>query len=84
MKEHMIADDVKIHGKDEATHDMNLIQVVNQCRKVGLKINADKCFFKSKSIPFFGHVISDQGVRPDPTKMEMIKNIPTPTSKQKI
>ena len=82
---HVIADDVKIHGEDEATHDMNLIQVLNQCRKVGLKLNADKCvFFKSKYIPFFGHVISDQGVKPDPAKIDAIRNMPTPTSKYKL
>ena len=29
----VIADDIKIHGPDEATHDKYLIQVLNQCRK---------------------------------------------------
>ena len=56
---HIIADDVKIHGQDEATHDKHLIQVLNQCKKVGLRLNADKCIFKATSIPFFGHVISN-------------------------
>ena len=46
---HVIADDVKIHGQDEATHNKHLIQVLNQCRKVGLKLNAEKCIFKSES-----------------------------------
>ena len=81
---HVIADDVKIHGENEVTHDQNLIQVLNQCRKVGLKLNAEECVFKAKSIPFFGHVISDQGVKPDPAKMDMIKNMPTPTSKHEL
>ena len=40
---HVIADDVKIHGQDGATHDKHLTQVLNQCRKVGLKLNAEKC-----------------------------------------
>ena len=44
---HIIADDVKIHGQDEATHNKHLIQVLNQCRKVGLKLNGDKCIFKA-------------------------------------
>ena len=81
---HVIADDVKIHGENETTHDQNLIQVLNQCRKVGLKLNAEKCVFKARSIPFFRHVISDQGVKPDPTKMDVIKNMPTPTSKHEL
>ena len=80
----MIADDVKIHGKNEATHDQNLIQVLNQCRKVGFKLNTEKCVFKARSIPFFGHVISDQGVKPDPAKMDAVKNMPTPTSKHEL
>ena len=45
---HVIANDVKIHGADEATHDQNLIQVLNQCRKIGLKMNSDKCIFQVK------------------------------------
>ena len=81
---HVIADDIKIHGEDEATHDMYLIQVLDQCRKVGLKLNLDKCVFKSTSIPFFGHVISDEGVPPDPAKLDAIRNMPSPTSKHEI
>ena len=77
----VIADDVKIHGPDEATHDKHLIQVLNQCRKVGFKLNAEKCIFKATSIPFFGHVISDQGIKPDPKKIEAIRTMTTPTLK---
>ena len=64
----VIADDVKNHGPDEATHDKHLIQVLNQCRKVSLKLNAEKSIFKAESIPFFGHVISRDGIKPDPKK----------------
>ena len=32
----------------------------------------------------FGHVISDQGVKPDPAKMDAIRNMPTPTSKHEL
>ena len=71
---HVIADDVKIHGQDEATHNKHLIQVLNQCRKVSLKLNAEKCIFKATSIPFFGHVISREGIKPDPKKIEAVKD----------
>ena len=46
--------------------------------KVRLKLNLDKCAFKSTSIPFFRHVISD------PAKLDAIKNMPSPTLKHKI
>ena len=79
----VIADDVKIHGPDEATHDKHLIQVLNQCRKVSLKLNAEKCIFKATSIPFFGHV-SREGIKPDPKKIEAVKTMMTPTSKLEL
>ena len=81
---HVMADDMKIHGQDKATHDKHLIQVLNQCRKVGLKLNADKCIFKSESIPFFGNVISREGIKPDPKKIEAVKTMTTPTSKLEL
>ena len=62
---------MKIHGPDEATQNKHLIQVLNQCRKVDLKLNAEKCIFKAESILFFGHVISRDGIKPDPKKMDM-------------
>ena len=81
---HVIVDDMKIHGQDEANHDKHLIQVLNQCRKVGLKLNAEKCIFKSESMPFFGHIISREGIKPEPKKMDVIKTMTTPTSKLEL
>ena len=44
---HVIADDVKIHGDSKSTHDLHLLEVLNQCKKIGLKLNADKMYFQS-------------------------------------
>ena len=41
-------------------------------------------FFKSESIPFFGHVISREGIKPDPKKIEAVKTMTTPTSKLEL
>ena len=71
-------------AQDEANHDKHLIQVLNQCRKVGLKLNAEKCIFKSESMPFFGHIISREGIKPEPKKMDVIKTMTTPTSKLEL
>ena len=80
----MIADDVKIHGPDEATHDQPFIQVLNQCRKVGLKLNAEKCIFKADSVPFLGHIISRNGIKPDPKKMDAVRTMMMPTSRLEL
>ena len=37
----VIADDVMIHGEKDEQHDKNLIQVLNKCREIGLKLNPE-------------------------------------------
>ena len=42
--------------------------------------NPDKCIFKQDSISFYGVTLSSEGVKPDPRKIETIKNLPDPKS----
>ena len=39
----IIADDVMIHGNTDEEHDHHLIQVLNKCHEIDLKLNPDKC-----------------------------------------
>lgn len=69
-----IADDIVIYGNDLADHDAKLKAVVECARETGLRFNADKCKIRSSEIPFFGHIISASGLRPDPQKVQAINN----------
>ena len=71
---HIIADDVLIVGSeiglsDDRDHDRCLIQVLNHCQEVGLKLNAAKCIFKAKQVVFYGHLVHIKGLSPDPRKV---------------
>ena len=55
----IIADDIVIHGESDSQHDKHLLQVLNKCREIGLKLNPDKCIFGESLVPFYGNVISD-------------------------
>ena len=44
----VIADDVKIHGPDEATHDKHLIQVLNQLQKGQFETECREVYFQSR------------------------------------
>ena len=35
-------------------------------QQVTLKLNKDKCHFRCTSVPFFGEIILQHGVKPDP------------------
>ena len=53
---HVIADDVLIVRDSSkagtGNHDHWLIQVLNKCREIGLRLSADKCTFKSTQVLF--------------------------------
>ena len=45
-----------------------------------MRFNPDKCAFKQDSISFYGVTLNSEGVKPDPRKIEAIKNLPEPRS----
>ena len=80
----IIADDVVIHGETDGQHDRHLLQVLNKCREIGLKLNPDKCVFGETSVPFYGNIISNQGLKPDPKKVDVIIRMPAPIDKTQL
>ena len=46
----MMADNIMIHGENDDQHDMHLLQVLNKCREIGIKLNPDKCQFGEKQV----------------------------------
>ena len=86
---HIIINDVLIVCSDlgpldEHDHDRCLLQVLNRCREVGLKLNAAKCIFKAKQVVFYGHLVHTNGLSPDPRKVQVISNKPVPSNKTEL
>ena len=74
-------DDIIVWGATKKEHDQRLRSCLTRIRQSGLKLNRSKCIFASKSLTFLGHIISADGVKPDPTKVNAIKDMPIPKSK---
>ncbi|GFT51447.1 retrovirus-related Pol polyprotein from transposon 297 [Trichonephila clavipes] len=54
---------------------------LKSCRLVseaGLKLNSKKCLFAAQEVKILGHLVSSNGVRPDPNKIKAVRNFPTP------
>ena len=84
---HIIADNVLIVGSDlgpSDDHDRCLIQVLNHCQEVGLKLNAAKCIFKPKQVVFYGHLIHTKGLSPGLRRVVSISNMPIPLNKTEL
>ena len=79
-----IADDVVVYGRDNAEHDNNLLRLMQVAREEGLVFNSKKCVIKTHEIVFFGSVYGQDGIRPDPNKVEDIHMMPTPQDKEDL
>ena len=53
----LITDDVMVHGETEEQYMIgNLLQVLNKCREIGLKLNPEKCMFGKPQVKFYGNM----------------------------
>ena len=52
--------------------------------EVGLTLNPEKCFLKLKEIPFWGVQITENGIQPNPNKVEFVKQATATTSKEEL
>ena len=43
-----------------------------------MRIKLRKCEFVKKSVKFLGHIVSAEGISPDPTKVKSIAKFPQP------
>ena len=80
----LIADDVMVHGETEEEHDHNLLQVLNKCREIGLKLNPEKCIFGKPQVKFYGNIVGKDGLKADLDKLEAIVKLPVPTNKTEM
>jgi hypothetical protein len=74
----VFVDDLNIHSETWDDHLRHLEAVLCKLREVNLKLNPGKCCFAAKNITFLGHVVSREGIQPDPGKVEAVLHFPTP------
>ena len=76
-----VADNVLIWDCTDEKHDERVRLFLQRCCEIGIALNKDKCCFVLQEIPFIGHVVSSQGLKPDPAKIEAIVKMKPPTDK---
>jgi len=74
----VFVDDLNVHSEHWGEHLQHLNVVLYKLKEVNFKLNPNKCCFAAKSITFLGHVVSKEGTRPDPRKIETVLHFPTP------
>ncbi|CAG8813562.1 7304_t:CDS:2, partial [Dentiscutata erythropus] len=73
-------DDITIYSKTFEEHLEHLKKVFKRLQNAGLKLGKDKYCFKKQQLAFLGHIISENGIAPDPSKIDKVQNYPAPSN----
>ena len=65
-----IVDDILIYGHTRDEHDRNLRNILDRAREKGIRFNPDKMKIGVKELPFFGHLVTDEGLKIDESKLQ--------------
>ena len=80
----VIADDFLIAGFGNSDQEVNTSlerherAFLEKCRLWNLKLNRAKVRRHQSSVKFMGHLLTPQGLRPDPEKIQAILHMPEP------
>ena len=81
---HVFYDDLIVAGKDEEEHNAALQKLLNRAEEENVKFNIDKLQLCVPEVAYVGKIISAQGIKPDPNKINAILEMQTPTDKPAV
>ena len=64
--------------------DQKLRAVLDKSREVGLKFNPQKVKLRVPEVSYVGHILSSEGLKPDPEKIRAINQMPSLTDKEVV
>ena len=81
---HVIQDDLIIGGHTQQDHNKTLEAVCQKILESGMTLNPEKCIISTNKVPWWGMMISNKGVSPDPEKVEALKHMSPPKSRDEV
>ena len=67
-------DDLLVYSETPAEHLEHLKKVFLKLRAAGLKLKPEKCDLFQTQVNYLGHVLGKTGIRPDPEKLEAVRD----------
>ncbi len=77
-------DDILIYSTTLEEHESHVRQALQVLRKHRLYCKMSKCEFFKKEVGFLGHVLTGDGVKADPRKIQSVVDWPPPTNVKQV
>ena len=77
-------DDIIVFSKDWEEHLQRLRMVLSRLREANLKLGHKKCTLAQSLVTFLWHLVSEDGLQPDPRLLDSIWEIQPPTAVSQI
>ncbi|GBM04752.1 Retrovirus-related Pol polyprotein from transposon 297, partial [Araneus ventricosus] len=77
-------DDIVVFSQTFPEHLERLCCVLRCIQEAELILNPKKCLFGAKEIKILSHLVSGEGIKPDPDKIKAVQDFPTPKNIQDV
>lgn len=77
-------DDIIIFSTSLEEHLDSITKIFKRLEEVNLMVQLDKSEFLKRETEFLGHIITLDGIKPNPKKIECVKNFPIPKTNKQI
>ncbi|XP_033212210.1 uncharacterized protein LOC117169812 [Belonocnema kinseyi] len=71
-------DDIVVFGSTLEEHNENLVSLFDRLRETGLKLQPDKCEYLRPEFKYLGHLLTEDGVKPNPAKIQAVRDFKPP------
>ena len=71
-------DDILIYSKSWEDHLLHIQEVLSILQQNNFHVKMSKCLFAKQQLSYLGHIVGEQGVTTDPSKIASIKDWPQP------
>ncbi|XP_066908506.1 uncharacterized protein [Halyomorpha halys] len=77
-------DDIIVYSANIEEHCQRLGRVLARLNETYLQANLEKCHFAQSEVHYLGHIVSSEGVRPDPKKVDAVVEYPVPRTTKDV
>ncbi|KAL7289564.1 hypothetical protein TKK_0016535 [Trichogramma kaykai] len=77
-------DDIVVYVNSIQEHKEKMFRLMGRLKSANLTVRPDKCHFLKTTVTYLGHIISEKGVEPDPSKVSAVSNFPRPKNRMNI